>query len=77
MCWAYGKVARGMGHSMRTDRYRFTEWIVPATEFRAYELYDHHTDPDENANQALAPEYQQLVIELKKQLQAGWKSALP
>ncbi len=73
----YGQVARGMGYSMRTDRYRFTEWLVPGTDFRAYELYDHRTDPDENINLAVAVEHKQLVDELKEKLHAGWKAALP
>ncbi len=71
----YGKVARGMGYSMRTDRYRFTQWLVPGTKFRAYELYDHRSDPDENVNLAGAPDHKQLVSELKKKLHAGWKAA--
>jgi arylsulfatase A-like enzyme len=73
----YGQIARGMGYSMRTDYYRFTEWRVPGTEFRAYELYDHRSDPDENINLAVAPEYKTLVDELRNQLDAGWKAAIP
>jgi arylsulfatase A-like enzyme len=73
----YGQVARGMGYSMRTDRYRLTEWLVPRTEFRAYELYDHCSDPDENTNLAVDAEYGPLVDELKKKLHAGWKAAVP
>lgn len=73
----YGQISRGMGYSMRTDRYRFTEWLVPGTDFRAYELYDHRTDPDENINLAVAAEHKSLVDELKKKLHAGWKAALP
>jgi arylsulfatase A-like enzyme len=68
----YGIVARGMGYSMRTDRYRLTEWIVPGTDFRAYELYDHRIDPGENTNLAAAAEHQQIVTQLKAQLHAGW-----
>lgn len=73
----YGQVARGMGYSMRTDRYRFTEWLVPGTEFRVYELYDHRTDPDENINLAVAAAHKPLVDGLKEKLHAGWKAALP
>jgi iduronate 2-sulfatase len=73
----YGKVARGMGYSMRTDRYRFTQWQVPGTDFRAYELYDHHTDPDENINLAGVSEYAPLTEELRTQLDAGWQHAVP
>jgi hypothetical protein len=66
-----------MGYSMRTDRYRFTEWLVPGTEFRAYELYDHRSDPDENINLAVADEHKPLVQQLKAKLHAGWKAAIP
>lgn len=34
----YGQIELGMGYSIRTDRYRLTEWRVPGSEFRAYEL---------------------------------------
>ncbi|MBC8351868.1 MAG: sulfatase [Planctomycetes bacterium] len=73
----YGQVAPGMGYSMRTDRYRLTEWLVPGTEFRAYELYDHQSDPDENVNLAGASKHRMLVDELKTKLHAGWQAASP
>ncbi|HJN09242.1 MAG: sulfatase-like hydrolase/transferase [Pirellulaceae bacterium] len=70
----YGHIARGMGRSMRTDRYRFTEWLVPGTDFRAYELYDHQTDRDENVNLSGVSNYAQLVDELKSKLHADWET---
>ena len=70
----YGKISRGMGYSMRTDRYRFTEWRVPGTAFVEYELYDHRTDPQENVNLANLPEQQKLVEQLKQRLSQGWKT---
>jgi arylsulfatase A-like enzyme len=73
----YGNIARGMGYSMRTDRYRFTEWSVPGTDFIARELYDHENDPDENINIADHPEHKELVSDLTTRLHAGWKAALP
>jgi iduronate 2-sulfatase len=73
----YGKVARGMGYSMRTDRYRFTQWLVPGTGFRAHELYDHRSDPDENINLAAHAEHEKLVDDLKAKLDAGWEAAGP
>jgi arylsulfatase A-like enzyme len=73
----FGKIARGMGYSMRTTRYRFTEWRVPGTEFRAYELYDHRHDPHENVNLAGHSENSGLLPKLKTQLAAGWQAALP
>ena len=50
-----------MGYSMRTDRYRFTEWAVPAKNFREIELYDYEKDPQENVNVAHRPENAALV----------------
>ena len=73
----YGDVARGMGYAMRTDRWRFVEWLVPGTDFRAYELYDHRTDPGENVNLAGRTDHAELVEQLKRQLHAGWKVARP
>ncbi len=70
-------VGRGMGYSMRTDRYRFTEWRVPGKDFREYELYDHKVDPKENVNIAGRPENAALVAQLTEQLHAGWRAAVP
>ena len=69
----YGKIARGMGYSMRTDRYRLTEWRVPGTDFREYELYDHETDPGENVNIANQPRNEALMKQLKARLATGWQ----
>jgi iduronate 2-sulfatase len=63
----------GMGHSIRTDRYRLTEWTVPGTSFCEYELYDHNNDPKENRNLAKSSEYSDLVKQLSAQLHAGSK----
>jgi len=68
---------RSMGYSMRTDRYRFTEWSVPDKGFVEYELYDHETDPKENANIAKRPENADLVKQLAEQLHEGWQGATP
>jgi iduronate 2-sulfatase len=71
------EVGNGMGYSMRTDRYRFTEWIVPGTTFTGFELYDHKTDPGENINLAGKEGYADMIKELSSQLHSGWKNALP
>lgn len=72
----YGKVSRGMGYSMRTDRYRFTQWQVPGTEFREYELYDHRNDPQENVNLAKQASHKPLLGELQKRFDRGWRVAV-
>ena len=69
----YGRIARGMGYSMRTDRYRLTEWRVPGTDFREYELYDHKTDPGENENIANYSDNAALLGKLKNRLATGWQ----
>ena len=66
-----------MGYSLRTDRYRFTEWRARNTDFVEYELYDHKVDPDENTNVAGRPEHAELVRRLAKLLHDGWRAALP
>ena len=56
---------KAWGYSMRTDRYRFTEWL----EGRAgRELYDHSNDPNEITNLANDPQHAQRVAELSSQL---------
>ncbi|WP_320178440.1 sulfatase [Roseovarius pacificus] len=70
---AYSQYPRSstMGYSMRTDRYRYTEWRSMATKsIKARELYDHETDPAENTNIALDPANQALMETLSPKLQA-------
>jgi iduronate 2-sulfatase len=46
-----GKPPEAMGYSLRTDRYRYTEWRNHQTgKVLARELYDHETDPRETRN---------------------------
>ena len=65
----------GLGRSMRTERYRFTEWGAPGKG--ELELYDHDRDPEEHVNLALDPVNAPLVAKLRAQLQAGWQAAKP
>jgi iduronate 2-sulfatase len=52
-----GTAPDAMGFSMRTDRYRYTEWRDPKTgAILARELYDHQKDPHETQNLANHPE---------------------
>ena len=66
-----------MGYSMRTDRYRYTEWQKKGSDPVAVELYDYRTDPQGNVNIAGLPESRGVVKELAGQLKAGWKAAKP
>jgi uncharacterized sulfatase len=61
---AFTQVQRGEfpGHSVRTERWRYTEWDFGA---KGAELYDHLTDPQELHNVAADPKYAAAVTELK------------
>lgn len=60
--------------SIRTDRYRYTEWGRTGRFGR--ELYDYHTDPHETVNIVDLPENAAIVKELSQRLRAGWKEAI-
>ncbi|MFZ5832538.1 MAG: sulfatase, partial [Planctomycetota bacterium] len=66
-----------MGRSIRTDRWRYTEWTTIGGENAGVELYDHQTDPAENTNIAGEATNRAVVEELAERLRAGWKAALP
>ena len=74
-----------MGYSMRTDMYRYTEWIgFDPKKFQgnwsdvyARELYLHRKDPSEDFNVAENPKYKGLVDALSLELQGGWRNSFP
>ena len=74
---------RYMGYSMVTARYHYVEWRYwdndkkRAGELAGVELYDNQKDPDENINIAGLSEHADIVEKLSKQLEAGWRAALP
>ncbi|MDQ3175086.1 MAG: hypothetical protein M3Q91_15500, partial [Acidobacteriota bacterium] len=68
---------RVMGYSIRTDRYRYTEWSEPGKVPVGVELYGHRADPAENVNIANLSENKAIVAELSRQLKLGWRAALP
>jgi arylsulfatase A-like enzyme len=76
---AFSQYPRGkiMGYSMRTPRYRFTQWQEKDGKVTARELYDLDADPEENVNLANRPENKDLVASLQRELEAGWKAAGP
>jgi hypothetical protein len=77
---AFSQYPRGrvMGYSMRTKRFRYTEWRDrPTGEVMARELYDHETDPDENVNVAEESGRRADVKRLSEMLKKGWRDALP
>jgi uncharacterized sulfatase len=67
---AFTQVQRreGPGHTVRTDRWRYTQWVRGAN---GEELYDQQEDPQELRNLAALPEHASTVAELKALLQQG------
>lgn len=53
------------GYSVRTDRYRYTEWDGGRL---GRQLYDHRTDPDELHNLADDPKMAEVVADMKREL---------
>lgn len=66
-----------MGRSIRTDRWRYTEWTDKRGNAAGKELYDEEKDPAENRNIVANPAQADLVKQLAELLHAGWKQALP
>ena len=66
----HGKV---MGRSVRTDRYRYTEW----SDGNTAELYDHEVDIHEFTNLSFGGKDSRAKQELSAILRAGWRAALP
>jgi arylsulfatase A-like enzyme len=68
-----------MGYSVRTDRYRYTEWRQDAGrgEVVGVELYDHAVDPDESVNRAGGPDYRVTRERLANVLRDGWRALPP
>jgi uncharacterized sulfatase len=60
--------ARKIGRSVRTERFRYTEWNGGEA---GVELYDHDKDPKELTNLAKDPAYAAFVTELKATLAKG------
>lgn len=68
---AYTQVTRGpkvMGRSVRTPRWRYTEW---GEGKHGVELYDHSKDSGEYYNLSANPEYAHVVSQMKQLLQGG------
>lgn len=70
-----------MGYSIRTNRFRYTEWVRFNTttclpnwhESIVAELYDHINDPDENENLIDIPGLNVMKSILRKRLKLGWR----
>lgn len=65
---------RFFGYSLRTPRWRYTEWD---TGNRGRELYDHDADPRELTNLADDPRFASVVEELSAQLRSAVPATFP
>lgn len=63
-----------MGRSIRTERWRYTEWNEGKL---GMELYDHATDPKEFTNLAQSPEAKKILPALQQQFKARANGAVP
>jgi arylsulfatase A-like enzyme len=70
-----GGGGRVFGYSLRTARWRYTEWGEGASHGR--QLYDHEKDPKESRNLASDPAHAKTVQELSQQLRTAVKSTFP
>ncbi|MCE2863366.1 MAG: hypothetical protein LW690_13030, partial [Opitutaceae bacterium] len=62
------------GYSLRTARWRYTEWDEGR---RGRELYDHDTDPRELTNLAENPAHAANVADLSRRLREAARAAHP
>jgi iduronate 2-sulfatase len=65
---------RFFGYSLRTPRWRYTEWDEGE---QGRELYDHDADPRELTNLAHSPDHAQTVAELSQKVRAAAKTTFP
>ena len=79
--WALTQVSRGggkenrfFGYSLRTERWRYTEWDNGE---KGNELYDHFNDAMEVENLAENSEFQETVKDLREMLQQAVAKSLP
>jgi len=81
--WAITQVTRNrsakqggrfFGYSLRTPRWRYTEW---AEGRQGRELYDHDADPKELTNLAAKESYADTIAQLSKQLRRAVRETFP
>ena len=69
---------RAHGRSVRTARYRFTEWApLNGDGPSEFELYDVENDPKEYDNLASTEGSEEIRQRLSRMLESGWQDAVP
>lgn len=78
--WALTQVTRGggtnrySGYSLRTARWRYTEWDEGR---QGRQLYDHDNDSREQRNLAADPAHAEIIADLQRQLHAAVATSFP
>jgi arylsulfatase A-like enzyme len=70
---------RCMGYTMRTDKFRYTEWRdrKDLARIETRELYDHRQNHDENENVIDSARYVEKAQEMAAKMKSGWRAARP
>jgi len=66
-----------IAHTVRTGRYRYSEYLDGKGEVLYKELFDYREDPLEEENRAERPEYACIIEELTGMIKRGWQAFRP
>jgi len=77
MCCSPDEIIEAMGYVIRTDRYRYVEWIqCEGNKLLGKELYDYDSNPLEKVNIVDDPEKKSIVQDLAKKLRAAFPKGI-
>lgn len=76
--WMYKKDPEVMGYTVRTENFRYTEWVdFKDGTVKTSELYNYQTSNFEEENLVQSDQYKGIKLHMKQLLHDGWKKALP